>query len=147
MSEELFEKIKTGDIDAVEELLEEDPSLSNQPNEEGAYPLHFATLLERREIVQVLVNNGADINARDLTYAATPMGWVIEYLREMGALLSNEIDDLAFAIEERDGKWAARLLERFPALRTARDKEGRLLAELALETGDREIMQAFIERE
>ncbi|NNC54238.1 MAG: ankyrin repeat domain-containing protein [Pseudomonadales bacterium] len=147
MTEDLFECIKSGDVDALQALLEENPSLSNLPNEEGAFPLHFAALLERREIVQLLVNHGADINARDLTYGATPMGWVIEYLRDMGALLAVEIDDLVFAIEELDGKWAARLLERYPALRTARDKQGRLLAELALETGDREIMQAFIERD
>lgn len=147
MTEEIFEHIKSGDIAAVEDLLDDNPELANQPNEEGAFPLHFAALLERREIVQLLLANGADINARDLAFGATPMGWVIEYLRDAGGLLAFEIDDLAWAIEERNVALAQRLLERFPQLRTARDRQGKLLAEIALETGERDIMQAFLDRE
>lgn len=146
MSNTLFEYIKADDLDAVEKLLTENPAAASAPNDAGAYPLHVAALLERREIAQLLLEAGADINARDLAFGATPMGWVIEYLRDMGALLAYEIDDLAFAIEQRDGTWAARLLQRHPALRTARNSDGKLLAELALESGERAIMEAFVEK-
>ncbi|MGB5325641.1 MAG: ankyrin repeat domain-containing protein [Pseudomonadales bacterium] len=143
----IFEHIKAGNTAAVEELLNSNPSIASEPNDEGAFPMHFAVLLERRDIVGLLLQAGADINARDLAYGATPTGWVIEYLRDAGGLLAFEIDDLAFAIARRDGEWAARLLARFPALRTARDTQGKLLAELALESGDREVMEAFVERD
>ena len=49
--------------------------------------------------MRLLVDRGADINRVDLQFGATPAGWVIEYLREMGAFLAIELDDLAYAIE------------------------------------------------
>jgi hypothetical protein len=71
------------------------------------------------------VQHGADINASDAQFGATPAGWAIEYPREMGGFLGIELSDLAFAIERRDVEWVQRFLKRFPRLRQASDTQGR----------------------
>jgi hypothetical protein len=92
--------------------------------------------------VRLLLQNGADINARHNRFG-TPAGWAIHYLREMGGLLAIEIDDTLFAIRERDVRWVRRLLTRFPALATATDAEGKALSEHARESGQDEIARLF----
>lgn len=44
--------------------------------------------------VQELVRQGAEINATDVEFGATPTGWAIEYLRELGGVLAIELNDL-----------------------------------------------------
>jgi hypothetical protein len=93
--------------------------------------------------VQLLLERGADINSRDSRFGATPAGWAIEYLREMGGYLAIELDDLAYAIRLGDTRWVSRFINRFPALRHARDPEGIPFQELARKSGDREITALF----
>ena len=52
-------------------------------------------------------------------------------MRERGALLAVEIDDLAFALERGDEAWVRRLVTRHPALKTACDGQGRPIATYA----------------
>jgi hypothetical protein len=65
----------TGDIDRVRELLRQDPSLANRIGEhEGYYlavgsPLSNAAAVGRRDIVQLLLDHGADPNLPDEQYA------------------------------------------------------------------------------
>jgi len=93
--------------------------------------------------MELLLENGADINARDQRYDATPGGWALHYLRERGALLAIEIEDAVHAIRTRDVDWARRLVTRHPALRKAIDAEGKRLAAHANDTGVAEIVQLF----
>jgi hypothetical protein len=46
-------------------------------------------------VVRAFVELGAGSNARDSEFAATPAGWAIEYLREMGGFQALELDDFA----------------------------------------------------
>jgi ankyrin repeat protein len=68
----------TGDIDRVRELLRQDPSLANRTGEhEGYYlgagaPLSNAAAVGRMDIVQLLLDHGADPNLPEEQYA--PMG-------------------------------------------------------------------------
>jgi ankyrin repeat protein len=56
-------------------------------------PLHNAAWVGDLEMVKLLIELGADIDARDQNYNATPLGWalynnqmnVAEYLRSIGA--------------------------------------------------------------
>jgi hypothetical protein len=89
------------------------------------------------------VSAGAEINARDDEFAATPAGWAIEYLRERGALLGIEIEDALFAIRRGDAELVARLVTRHPALRSAVDREGTPLADHAAAASDPEIRRVF----
>lgn len=112
-------------------------------DEEGATPLHYATLNAEREIAELLLASGADINVRDDEFLATPAGWAIEYLREQGGLLGIEIDDVLFAIRENDVRWVQRFLTRLPALAQAHDAQGKALAQHAVEFGNDAIVRLF----
>jgi len=139
----LIEAVKQGDLESVRAILDTKDEIVNQRDESGAAPLHYATLNGHRQIVRLLLERGAEINIADSQFGATPTGWAIEYLREMGGYLSIELKDLAYAIQLGDVRWVKRFLERFPSLRQASDKNGRPFQLLARESGNREIAKLF----
>lgn len=141
--EKFIEAAQRGDLDGIRLILRAQPELINRRDATGATALHFAAFGGHREVVQELVRQGAEINARDDQFGATPAGWAIEYLREMGGLLGIELDDLAHAIGRGDVEWAHRFLRRFPALRTAHDTQGRPFKLLAQESGNPEVLGLF----
>jgi ankyrin repeat protein len=136
---ELFSAVASGNAERVHELLGSDPAAAKMKDDEGATLLHFATLNGQREIAALLLVNGADINARNDRFNATPAGWAIEYLREEGGLLAIEIEDALFAIREHDVRWLQRFLTRLPALTQALDAQGKALSQHATESGNDEI--------
>jgi hypothetical protein len=109
----------------------------------GATPLHYACLHGHRQIVDALLKQGADVNARDDQFGATPAGWAIEYLREAGGLLAIEIEDVLFAIRRNDVDWVRRFVSRLPALAQAKDARGKALADHADALGNDEIARLF----
>jgi hypothetical protein len=123
-----FAAVEGGDEATVESMLAAEPDLVRARNRYGATALHLATFAWNRAMVARLLGAGADLNARDLEYGATPAGWAIHLLRERGALLGLEIEDAVFAIERGDALWLSRMVTRHPALRTANDRDGRPLA-------------------
>ena len=123
-----IDAVTRGDVPSVAGMLLADPALASRTDERGATPLHHAAFAHQDAIVDVLVAAGADLNARDALHGATPGGWALHSLRERGALLAVEIDDVLFALERGDVSWARRLITRHPALTAARDAEGRPLA-------------------
>jgi PhnB protein len=139
----LIEAVKQGDLESVRAILDTNGEIVNQRDESGATPIHYATLNGRRQIVRLLLERGAEINIADSQFGATPTGWAIEYLREMGGYLAIELKDLAYAIQLGDVRWVARFMERFPALRQASDKNGKPFQQLARESGNREIARLF----
>ena len=140
---EFFAAVVAGHHARVRQLLEADPSLARARDATDATALHYATLHGDREIVSTLLAAGAEINARDGRHHATPSGWAIEYLREQGGLLAIEIEDLLFAIQNTDTRWARRLLMRHPALAKAADRHGKPLRQHATESGNVELAQLF----
>ena len=109
----------------------------------GATALHYAAFAGHSDVARLLIQHGANINARDAKFNATPAGWAIEYLREMNGLLGIELEDFAFAVREGDLKWIARFLNRFPALRDAADRDGTPFRKLVEATANPDIIKLF----
>lgn len=141
--EKLIEAGREGSMEKTRALLQQHPELINNRDAAGATPLHYAAFAGHCDVVRLLVQNGADINARDARFGATPAGWAIEYMREMGGFLGIEITDLAHAIRRGDISWVARFLKRFPGLREATDTDGTPLRVLAAQSGNPEIIRLF----
>lgn len=141
--EDLIEAAKSGNVAGVRAIVRGHGELVNQRDQLGATALHHAALGGHRDVVQALAEHGAEINAADSQFGATPAGWAIEYLREMGGFLAIELDDLAYAIRRGDVDWVARFLKRFPALRGASDTQGTPFKVIAQQSGNSEISKLF----
>jgi ankyrin repeat protein len=139
----LIEAVEQDDFDAVVAIIERNGQVVGQSDAVGATALHYAAFHGRRRVAQFLVDRGADVNRRDAELGATPAGWAIEYLRELGGHLAIELSDLAYAIETRDIKWVRRILARFPQLRAAVYRDQVTFRQLAAESCDPEIAELF----
>jgi ankyrin repeat protein len=73
--ENMIDAVKQGDGERVKAILESDGRLANQRDESGATPLHYAALNGHRQVVQLLVERGADVNSTDSQFGATPAGF------------------------------------------------------------------------
>src|SRR5262249_50266294 len=73
-----------GLIDRVSDFLARDPSLVHAKGGDGCTPLHFA---RNAEIAALLVNHGADVNARDEDHDSTPAQWSIGDAPEVSRFL------------------------------------------------------------
>lgn len=138
-----FLAVEEGDLLAVEGLLKEEPRLATARDERGATALHHAAFVGNQAIGDLLLEAGADINARDGTHGATPTGWATEHWREHGGLLAIEIEDAVFAIRRGEADWVMRLVTRHPALRSAVDRDGIAVAQHAAQSDDPRIRQCF----
>jgi hypothetical protein len=141
--EKLIDAAKQGNVEVVLAVLRDHTELINQKDSTGATALHYAAFGGHRSVVEALVKQGADVNARDSRFGATPAGWAIEYFREMGGFLAIELDDFAHAIRRGEVEWVKRFLTRFPALRAANDPQGKPFKLLARESGNRDIANLF----
>ncbi|MBV9470899.1 MAG: ankyrin repeat domain-containing protein [Abitibacteriaceae bacterium] len=115
-----------GMVERVQELVQENPELVNAKGGDGQRPLHVAT---RPEIIDFLLANGADINARDIDHNATPAQYAINdpvkcrYLVERGAEI-----DIFIACVLGDVAIAQAALESDPNCLNARIGEGQFTA-------------------
>lgn len=62
-------------IDLLTRLLADDPARVHERGGDGQTPLHFA---QSREMVDVLLSAGADIDARDVDHRATAAEWMLD---------------------------------------------------------------------
>ena len=63
-----------GLIDELSAMLADDATLATAKGGDGCHPLHFCT---RRESVELLLEHGADVDARDDDHQSTPAQWRI----------------------------------------------------------------------
>lgn len=141
--ERFLDAAKQGDLAGVTAILDSHAEVINRRDSSGATALHYAAFSGYRSVVEELVKRGAEINARDGRFNATPAGWAIEYLREMGGVLGIELDDFAHAIRRGEIEWVARFLRRFPALREACDMHGQPFRLLAEQSGNHDLARLF----
>jgi len=141
----LIEAARLGIVEDLKVVLHTRPELVGEKDETGATALHYAAFGGHRDAARLLVEAGADINAQDEQFGATPAGWAIEYLRSMGGFLGIELSDLAWAMERGDVDWVARFLGRLPSLKHAHDIHGTSFRELAARSGNAAIGRLFDE--
>jgi hypothetical protein len=70
LDEELFEAVWVGDAAKVSKLLRR--GANPNAKEDGSTPLHLAVLKEHADIAKLLLEHGADVNAKD-KYGGTPL--------------------------------------------------------------------------
>jgi len=74
----LFNKIRAGDLEAVADLLDRHPELANAV-EDGGTALHVAAWENRPRIAGLLLDAGADLDARDARHGMLPIAWANEH--------------------------------------------------------------------
>lgn len=99
---DIFAAAKHGWFDRAKELIASDPSLVHAKGGDGQRPLHYAST---REIIDFLLDHGADIDARCVDHASTAAQWEIKhpwkprYLLDRGAgvdiFMAAYLDDVA----------------------------------------------------
>ncbi|HSW93606.1 MAG TPA: ankyrin repeat domain-containing protein [Gammaproteobacteria bacterium] len=72
-----MQAVETNDLDTAEKLLKDYPSLGRTTNRLGHHPVHIAAAKGDLDLVELLVENGADINAVTPEYK-TPLHYAIE---------------------------------------------------------------------
>lgn len=99
----IHDAVASGSLSEVERLLSDDPMLVHARGVDGGRPLHFCTNVD---IAELLVDSGADVDARDDDHDSTPAQWrigdapeVVRFLLGRGAtpdiFLAAALDDLA----------------------------------------------------
>jgi TPR repeat protein len=63
---DLFDAVRVGDAEKVKVLLQADPKLAEARTEDGSTALHLAALEGQAAVAQLLLTNGAQVNARGL---------------------------------------------------------------------------------
>jgi hypothetical protein len=78
---EILTAAKAGDLQWVRRLLAEDSKAVHKAGRYGATPLHWASVSDFVDIAEILIANGADVNART-NNDATPLHDAAEYGRD-----------------------------------------------------------------
>ena len=89
--------IERGDFNEVKVLLKNEPQLAYTAFADGSTPLHLATLCNHKAIVELLISNGADVNAKDDNGSAPIFGAVFDFeagdrIETMKALVAHGAD-------------------------------------------------------
>jgi outer membrane protein assembly factor BamB len=144
--EELWEAARRGDTKAVQRLLGSGVDV-NARTRYGGTALSFAADKGQVEVVRLLLERGADANAKDTFYGNTPLGWAVhhEFVEIALLLVQKGAEDyaeaLGVAVKKKDLRLAQAVVGRGPldpAVRAA--ARGR-----AAETGAADIA-ALLER-
>lgn len=147
---EMFCACIQGDLETVERLLNNDPSLA-QCNYGYRTPIYFAVRENQMEVATFLLERGADTPAQDLPGIARDRGYVdLEKLLEAkiatlhGA--SPQGDAIAEAIREHDLPKMRRLLDATPALLHAGDANGSQPIHWAVMTRQLDVIDELLAR-
>lgn len=120
---DIHEASALGEPERVTELLEANPALVNHKGRQGRTPLHDAVRLGQKDVVELLIDRGADMTATD------GMGWTPLY----NVLDTGHID-------------VASLLLARGASPNARDSKGQTPLHLAAATGDHQFASILLSK-
>jgi ankyrin repeat protein len=135
-SDPIHSAAEKGDLPKVTALIKGDPNLVSAKDKMGMTPLHVAAKNDRKDVVEFLLENGADINAKDSNGEFSPLDLalscyhymdVVELLVSKGADVNTRSKQGLTPLEEaamRGQKDAAGLLITKGADVNARDSKG-----------------------
>ena len=138
LAEQLWEAARQGDSQTVKELIERGADV-NAATKYGATALSYACDRGHVEVVQMLLDKGANPNAKDSFYGATPLDWAMDDRKPqiIAALVTHGAEKLEqpllTAVKEQDLALVRIFLESkrisdrglVYALRAARDEKSR----------------------
>lgn len=75
---------RLGRLDKLRELISANPELVNSRGGDGQTPLHFASSIE---IVEYLLDHGAEIDARDIDHESTPAQYMVRNRKDVARYL------------------------------------------------------------
>lgn len=87
---EIFDACRRGDLEAVKQLIGANPAVVHAVDMKGFTPLILAAYNEQAEIVDFLIQQGADVNTRDAAGNTALMGVCFKGYKEIAKKL---IDD------------------------------------------------------
>ncbi|MDQ7824135.1 MAG: ankyrin repeat domain-containing protein [Candidatus Eremiobacteraeota bacterium] len=147
----LVDAVNAGNAEKVRLILRKSPGIVNLFVINGNRPLHYAVQQNRLEIVKILVQNGADVNAKNHigvtpweTAAAQGFGGIAEYLAGKGARTYNR--ELQAAVFENKLEKTEELLKLHPGQVNQGDGEGTRLLQVAACNGYDEMVRLLIAR-
>lgn len=152
-SEDIHLWVKRGNVDRVKILLEFNPDAVNFKDSEEKTPLHWAVYNNQRDIINVLLEAGANVNVTEVI-GITPLHYaaergyveVVELLLDAGADV-NAQDYGYFNFTPLHGAAGfgrfeiVKLLLRTGAKVNLRDNEGRTALDLAAKNGHKDVVE------
>jgi len=148
--------IKSGDLEDVNLLIQNGIDV-NQPFSDGITPLHAAVINNRENIMTVLIQAGAKVNATDSTTKATPLHLAALYGREkmatfliekgadVDATMKFGITPLLVATQFNQAQIVQLLLEKKANIEQV-DQEGFTALHFAAQNGDTVVAKLLIEK-
>ena len=155
-SQEIFQAVRDGELDAIKPLLEKKPGLVNSKDLNNRTPLHFAAMTGNQQIAEYLISKGAVLDPKN-SDGRTPLHFassnqhkeLVEYLIYIGAdLEAKDIYDttpLGSAVYGGDIKIIEFLLEKGSNLHTVSGYGGTLL-HAAASRGRIDLVELFINK-
>lgn len=74
---DIISAVQVGDYDIIKDALRRKLITANSKDSQGCYLLHWAAINNRSSIVNLLIDNGADINVTGGLLGETPLQWAI----------------------------------------------------------------------
>jgi ankyrin repeat protein len=153
--QDVFQVIREGDVEKLKILLEKNPALVNAPHPFGFYPIHLAAMSGRRELIELLIEKGADVRVSfregTVLHAAVYSGSrdVLELLISKGANIDAESESsgppLLLAARLGRSEIAESLLARGASM-NVQDRVGNTALLLAASYGHKPIVELLLEK-
>jgi hypothetical protein len=90
---DVFSAAEQGRLDVLVSLIEANPTLVHAKGPDGQRALHFA---RSTAVIDYLLENGAEINARDLDHCVTAAQWMLGGIQNSAAISLNAVQMLMF---------------------------------------------------